>query len=378
MKDVEVVEVEGRRALAEFLELPYRLYAGDPYWVPPLRLAQKQLLDTRKHPFWAHAELQCFLARAGGRTVGRVAAVLDRSHVRHHGEEAGFFGFLEVVNSQDVAAALLDAARRWLATRGALVVRGPMNPSTNYECGMLVQGFDSSPCVMMTYNLPYYPTLVEGAGFRKAMDLHAYWLDVDDLRSEKIDRVAGGSVRSEGIVIRPIRMDRFEAEVENVWRVYNSAWSANWGFTPMTREEFLAMAAEMKPILRPELVLLGEAGGRTVGFALALPDINLALKGAGGRLFPLGLLKLLYHRRRIRVARVIALGVIEEYRTAGVAAGLYAALIRAGLAHGIHAVEISWVLENNVLMNRSAEMMGGKRYKTYRIYEWRGDTCATP
>lgn len=356
--------------MREFLDLPYRLYRGHPHWVPPLRSAQKGILDTRKHPFYRHAELQCFLACQSGRPVGRIAAILDHNCNGFQGSQTGFFGFLETIDSQAVADALLHAARAWLRDRGARTIQGPMNPSTNYECGLLVEGFDSGPAVMMTYNPPSYPALVERAGLRKAKDLWAYQAESAAVVEHKAERVAERAFKTNDLSIRPIRMQCFREEVERVWNVYNSAWSRNWGFVPMTREEFAFMGEEMKQILVPELVLIGEVRGQVVGFALALPDINRALQHANGRLLPFGLLKILYYRRLIKSVRVIALGVVEEFRTTGVAAGFYAALIRNGRKLGYQECEMSWVLEDNTLMNRSLEALGARRYKTYRIYEW--------
>ena len=269
-----------------------------------------------------------------------------------------------------VASALLSQAREWVLGRGAQFLRGPVNPSTNYECGMLIEGFDSSPMIMMPYNPRYYPALMDRIGLRKAKDLYAYLSGTAVVETEKIERVADRSLATGGIRIRPIDMKNFQAEVERVWEIYNSAWERNWGFVPMTREEFLLMGKEMKQILKPELVLIGEKEGRMVGFALTLPDINQALKPAGGRLFPTGLLKILYHQRLVKSLRVIALGVVEEYRASGMAASFYAELVRAARRLGYGACEMSWILEDNVLMNRSLAAMGAKRYKTYRIYDW--------
>ncbi len=368
--EIEVVPVRSPRDLREFVDFPYSFYRNDPYWVPPLRIAQKELFNFEKHPFYRHAEAQCFLARNHGRAIGRIAAILNHNHNRFHGENAGFFGFFECIESQPAADALLGAARDWLRARGATVIRGPVNPSTNYECGLLVQGFDSSPLVMMTYNPSYYPALLERAGLRRAKDLYAYHAHAQDVANGKFDRVARLSAEFNEVRIRPIRMNAFQEDVKAVWEVYNSAWSRNWGFVPMTQDEFLFMSRDMKAILAPELVLLGEVRNRVVGFALALPDINQALKHTNGRLFPLGLLKILYYKRSITSIRVIVLGVIQEYRTAGVAAGFYAELFRRAKRLGYKSGEMSWVLEDNVLMGRSIEMLGGQRYKTYRIYEW--------
>jgi len=367
---IEVVPADNQKLLKEFVELPYRLYRGDPYWVPPLRIAVKELMDRGKHPFYANADVEFFLALRSGRTVGRVAAIIDRNHNRFHEENAGFFGFFESENDSEVAGALLSQARKWVFSRGAAFVRGPVNPSTNYECGMLVEGFDSSPMLMMTYNPPYYPTLVDGLGLRKVKDLYAYLQNSATLETKKIERVGDRALAANGISIRPIDTKNFRAEVERVWEVYNSAWERNWGFIPMTREEFALMGKEMKQILKPDFVLIGEKAGRVVGFALALPDINLALKHAGGSLFPTGLLKILYYQRLVKDVRVLALGVVEEYRASGLAAAFYATLWRNAKRMGFGRSEMSWILEDNVLMNRSLTAMGAKRYKTYRIYEW--------
>jgi GNAT superfamily N-acetyltransferase len=367
---IEITAVQDKKALNQFVELPYELYRADKYWVPPLRIAVKELLDKAKHPYYLDAETELFLARQDGRVVGRIAAIIDKAHNRTHSENAGFFGFYESVDDAAVAKALLTTAREWVFARGSRFLRGPMNPSTNYECGTLVEGFDSSPMVMMTYNPRYYPALMEQAGLHKSKDLLAYQSNANTIEIDKIERVAGRALAKNGVTVRTIDMKNFPAEVEKVWEVYNKAWERNWGFIPMSREEFFAQGKEMKQILKPSLVLLGEVKGKVVGFALALPDINQALKPAGGKLLPTGLFKILYYQRLIRSVRVLALGVIEEYRTTGVAAAFYAMLVRNARQLGYGETEMSWILEDNTLMNRSLELMGAKRYKTYRIYEW--------
>jgi GNAT superfamily N-acetyltransferase len=368
---LEVVAADSKQALKEFVEFPYSLYRGDPYWAPPLRIAVKELLDRKKHPFYANAEAEFFLAKRDGRVVGRIAAIFDRAHNKFHEESAGFFGFFESIDDAETARALLSRARQWCADRGAKFLRGPVNPSMNYECGLLIDGFDSSPMIMMTYNPRYYPALLEKAGLTKVKDLHAYVNRAAVVDLEKIGRVADRKLAKSGVTVRPINMKDFDGEVGRIWDVYNSAWERNWGFVPMTREEFFLMGKEMKQILKPELVLIGEKAGKAVGFALALPDINFALKPAGGSLLPTGLLKILYYQRLIKSLRVLALGVVEEYRTSGVAAAFYATLVRTARKLGYDGdCEMSWILEDNVLMTRSLEVMGAKHYKTYRIYEW--------
>jgi GNAT superfamily N-acetyltransferase len=344
------------------------LYKGEPNWVPPLRIAQKELFDPR-HPFYRFGTVKRFLARRGARTVGRIAAILDPNYGQFSSENAGFFGFLEVEEDQEVATALLDTARNWLNGRGAKVIRGPVNPSTNYECGILVEGFEHRPAVMMTWTAPCYPRLIETAGWRKATDVLAYDIPLAKVRAGRLETLTSRAERA-GMKIRPIRMKEFDQEAELIWSLYNSAWSANWGFVPMTKEEFYHTAKEMKQILRPELVLFGEVAGRAVGFTVALPDINEALWHAGGRLLPFGLLKILWYQRRISRLRVVLLGVLEEFRARAVAAGLYAGLIRECGRLGYQGAECSWVLEDNVLMRRSIEALGGTVAKRYRIYEW--------
>jgi len=367
---IEVVATESSEHSQAFLDYPYTLYRNDPHWVAPLRMDQKCLFDPARHPFHRHAEMRCFLAKRNGRVVGRVAGIWDRNYNEFHGEKTGFFGFYESEDDPDTAKALLETVRGWLSGRGAERMLGPMNPSTNYECGMLVDGFDSDPYVMMPYNPPYYPRLMDSAGLRKAKDLLAYIARRGEVQWEKVARVARTASEAGRFSVRPIRMPEFWTEVERIWNVYNAAWSKNWGFVPVTREEFWFLAKEMKPVVEPELLLIGEKDGEPVAFALALPNVNIALKYARGRLFPLGLLKVLYHRRQIHSLRVITLGVIESGRTAGVAAALYMGLATAALRLGYEEAELSWILEDNVLMNRTLGALGAKIRKVYRIYEW--------
>jgi GNAT superfamily N-acetyltransferase len=367
---MEIVAADNPKALKQFVEFPYRLYRDYPHYVPPLRIAVKELLDREKHPFYKDAEAEFFVAKKDGQIAGRVAAIVDKAHNRFHQENAGFFGFFECIDDQAVADALLQRAKRWVFDRGAKFLRGPVNPSTNYECGVLVEGFDSDPMVMMTYNPEYYPVLLERAGLHKSKDLFAWLSNANTIDIKKIDRVADKAVKGNGVTVRPIDMKNFDADVENVWNIYNSAWERNWGFIPMSKEEFQLQGKEMKQILKPDLVLIGEVAGRVVGFALALPDINQALKPAQGKLIPTGLIKILYYQRLVKSVRVLALGVVEEYRASGLAAGFYATLVRNARKLGYGDCEMSWILEDNVLMNRSLEVMGAKRYKTYRIYEW--------
>ena len=369
MSNLEISPVQSSRDRHDFLAFPYEFYKNDPYWVPPLILDQKALFDPAKHPFYLHGTMQRFLARRAGRTVGRIAAILDPNYSRFHEERAGFFGFLEMTDDAEVAAGLLGAAREWLVRQGAEVILGPVNPSTNYECGVLVDGFDSSPRIMMTYNPPYYGALIEAAGLKKAKDLVAYDLPVAKARADRV-RTLTDRAASNGIRLRTLRLKDYEKEVELAWGIYNSAWAKNWGFVPMTRAEFLHHGHELRQILIPDLAWIAEVDGQAIGFALAIPDINEALHPLRGRLFPFGLFRLVWRQRKIKYLRVIVLGVKEEFRSTPAAAALYAALIRECARLKFEGAECSWILEDNVLMRRSIEALGGKVYKTYRIYEF--------
>jgi hypothetical protein len=368
MSKLEISPVQNGADQRDFLMFPYKLYEHDPYWVAPLLLDQKALFDP-KHPFQLHGTIQRFLARRDGRTVGRIAAILDPNYSRFHDEKAGFFGFLEMIDDAEVTAGLLAAARDWLLQHGAEVIRGPVNPSTNYECAVLIDGFDSCPRIMMTYNPPYYDRLIKAAGLKKSKDLVAYDLPVATARADRLKTLTD-KAESSGIHLRNLRLKDFDAEVDRAWTVYNSAWEKNWGFVPMTPAEFKHEGHELKQILVPELAWIAEIDGQPIGFALAIPDFNEALKHIRGRLLPFGLFKLLWYQRKIEYLRVIILGVKQEFRPTPAAAALYAALIRECARLKYRGAECSWILEDNVLMRRSIEALGGKVYKTYRIYEF--------
>ncbi|MFP5263258.1 MAG: N-acetyltransferase [Blastocatellia bacterium] len=375
-RGVHVRPARTRRDKRAFIDLPYRLYRGHPHWVAPLRMAQKDILDTARHPFYKTSDAEMFLAERGGRTVGRVMAIINRAHDEFHKERAGFFGFFEVEDDFEAAAALLDAAREWLRSRGAEFMRGPVNPSTNYECGLLVEGFDKDPAVMMPYNFAYYADFLRRYGLTKAADLYAF--DIAEkyfIVSEKLTRVAERLRQKDGISVRAVNMKDFEREVEIVRGIYNDAWSHNWGFVPVSEEEFSHLAKDLKQIVDSKVVLIAEQkvkGGtraRPVGFLLAVPDINRALKRLRGRLFPFGLAKLLWHSRKINFIRIITMGVVREYQSMGAGAIFLDEIYRRAPASGYPSGEMSWVLESNVMMNRAAQLIGGRRSKTYRIYE---------
>jgi len=353
-----------------FIEFPYEHYGKDPHWIAPLRLDQREILNPAKHPFYKHAEIKCFLARLDGQVCGRIAAIFDRDYNAGREQPVGTFGFYESVDSQAVADTLFEAAREWVAARGASVLRGPMNPSINYECGLLVDGFDSSPMVMTTYNPRYYARLFEDAGLRKARDLYAYRIARNDVGAmlAKLDRAAR-VYPATAIQIRPLDLNRFDHEVESIWNIYSSAWSENWGAAPVALDEFRYLGKQLKPVVIPRLALIAETAGQPVGFGLVIPDINEALKHANGSLFPFGLPKILYYKPKIRKLRVLVLGVLKEDRDPGITARLSTALLRNALELGYTEAECSWIVEDNRRAIRSLEFLGAERYKTHRIYE---------
>ena len=369
MAQVEVIPVANSRDLRHFIRLPWTLYRDDPYWVPPLLVDMKKLLDKTKHPFFRHSSADFFLARRDGEWVGRIAAILNNNHNRYHNERAAFFGFFESIDDREVASALLGRAEQWARDLGMVELRGPMNYSTNETVGLLVEGFDSSPFVLMCHNPRYYSRLIEDAGFSKSMDLYAWWMQTEQGLNPKITRVGERVLKGEGIAVRPLNTANFREEVAIIQKIYNDAWSSNWGFVPMTDEEFRHLADDLKPVVDPRVVLIAEKGGEPVAFSLALPDFNQALKKINGRLFPLGLPLLLYHARHIRQVRVLALGIAKKVQNwNGVGAALYYESFRRGVAAGYRTCEFSWTLENNELINRSMQLFGARIYKRYRVY----------
>ena len=328
------------------------------------------MLDKRRHPFFEHSAADFFIAVRHGEVVGRIAAILNNNHNQFHNERTAFFGFFETIPDKAVASALLDRASEWARDRGMLQLRGPANFSTNDTVGILVEGFDASPCLMMPYNPRYYPGLIERAGFEKAMDLYAWWLLTEKGLNPKIIRVGEMVLREAGIKIRTIDMKRFWDEVEVLKTIYNDAWSTNWGFVPMTDAEFKHMARDLKAIVDPRVVLIAERNCMPVAFSLALPDFNQALAKVNGRLFPFGLPRLLYHGRRIRQVRVLALGIAKRVQNwSGLGAALYYESFRRGVDAGYRSCEFSWTLENNNLINRSMRLFGAEIYKRYRMYQ---------
>ncbi len=371
---VEVSPVTSAHDLDRFVELPLELYAGDPNFISPLLMERRDFLDPAKNPFFQHAPHQLFLARQGGKVVGRIAAVEDRNYNAFHGSDYGFFGMYEAVDDDEVAGALFEAARGWIRARGRKRLMGPINLSTNHDMGLLIDGFEHPPTLQIPYNPRYYVRHFEEVfGLPKVKDLLAWWIDTRLDPDPKVERIAEKVRKKEGIVVRPIDLSDFDAEVRRIKEIYNSAWEKNWGFVPFTDEEFAHVAKDMKSFAKEDLILIAEVEGEPVAFTMSLPDINQALAHMKGRLthfgLPIGLAKLLWYSRKIDQIRLLTLGVKEKYRKRGIDSILYLDSLRACRRMGYTGCDVSWILEDNTLINRSIEIMGGKVYKTFRVYE---------
>jgi GNAT superfamily N-acetyltransferase len=374
MAEAQLRIAQTKQDLNKFIMFPFELYRNDPYWVPPLIRERKVFVDRSKNPFFKHAEAEFFLAEQDGAVVGTIAAVINHAHNRVHEDKIGFWGMFEVIDDYSTAEMLFAAARDWVKARGMDTIRGPMNLSVNDECGLLVDGFDSAPVVMMTYNPRYYEGFVERFGFGKTMDLFAYALDFKQYVDgkpfpEKLVRVADKARKRAGVTFRKANLKEFDAEIKRAGQVYNAAWARNWGAIPMTEEEFYHLANGLKLFLDADLIYFVEKDGKPVGLSLTLPDLNQPLLHMGGRLFPLGWAKMLYYSRRISAIRVLIMGVLPEFRSLGLDSALYAETARAAIGKGITLCEMSWILESNTMMRRIIEGLGGAIYKTYRVYD---------
>jgi GNAT superfamily N-acetyltransferase len=366
---IEVSPVKSRKDLNDFIKLPWKIYRNDPQWVPPLISQQKAQLDKKKHPFFEHSIADFFIARRGKETVGTIVAILNNRHNQVHQENVGFFGFFETINDYQVAEKLLDTVMDWAKAKKLDYIRGPENYSQNEIAGLLVDGFDTPPVILMAHNLPYYQEFIERYGFTKAMDLWAYCMDTNTQIPERVEKIVERIKERSSVTFRNINKKDFDNEIEKVKYVYNHAWEKNWGFVPATDHEIDHIAAELYQIVDPDIVFFAEVDGRPVGFSLAAPDINQALKKINGRLFPYGIFKLLYHSKKINRVRVIIMGVIPEYRNKGIDSVFYLDTYRKGVEKGYNWGEFSWILENNDPMNTALRNIGARVYKTYRIYE---------
>lgn len=369
MNPVVIRNVSSSGDVRRFIKFQWRIYKGNPHWVPPLLMDRRKLMDKKKNPFYQHAEAAFFLAYRDGEIVGRIGAIINHNHNKEHSDKVGFFGFFECVDDQDVANTLLGTAKDWLQRRGSTAMRGPASPCVNDEYGLLIDGFDKPPVVLMPYNPLYYTKLLERAGLKKAKDLYAYHVHKDKVFTDKLERVTKIVKGREGISFRSLDMKNFKREVELIHNLYNRAWQYNWGAVPMTDAEFAALAKDLKPVVVPELVIIVEYKGEPIGFSLSLPDLNLALKhNRNGYLLP-GLYCLLRYKKSINATRIIVLGVVKEHQMTGAGGVLFYETAKRSVENGYPEGEAGWVLEDNVMMNRGAELLNADRVKTYRIYE---------
>jgi GNAT superfamily N-acetyltransferase len=374
---VTVKPVKGRADRKRFVDLPWKIYRGDSNWVPPLKASVRELLDVNRHPFYAggrEAEMELFLAWDGPDVVGRVAAILNHTHNRVHDEQVVFFGFFEAIDRPDVARDLLGAVEKWAAERGATAVRGPMNPSTNYECGLLIEGFGRPPALMMTYNPKSYPRLIEGSGYTKVKDLHAYISPVHGASLKRLQRLADRTRdRNPTLSTRGADLANFEREVNLFQEIYNSAWEKNWGFVPLSDTEITWLAKELKPLVQADLLRFALDDGQPVGFLLVMPDWNPVLADLDGSPWRHPF-KTLHHVLKSKPEtmegiRLFTLGVKAEHRKRGIEGILIGEGLQKSLEIGYKWCEYSWILEDNEVTKRTVRLMDGELYKIYRIYE---------
>ena len=371
---LEVFPIRNGRDLRRFIDVPWRIHdpSRHPQWVPPLRAMVRGALDER-HPFYQRGARELFIAMRNGRPVGRIAAIRNEAHNEFHGDDLGFFGFFECADDQEAASALVDAASGWLAEHGLTAMRGPVSPSTNYEIGTLVDGFEHQPQVMTPWNPPYVDALLKGAGFAGVKDLIGYRIPLGDpgyALPERYASIAAKARENTNVRFRNVDLKHFDREISICWDVYNAAWERNWGFVPMSRAEFEQLGRELKPVLQPQWAFVAEIDGVPAGFMLALPDLNRIFKRIGtGRLLPTGIFRLLTGVSSLRTGRVMALGIKREYRSNGLFALFVHEIVTRAQRFGAIGPEASWILEDNVLMNRPLLAIGAQPYRRWRLYE---------
>lgn len=353
------------------MEFPWRLYRGDPNWIPPLRDNQKEMVGYAANPFYERNEIQTFLATRHGEPCGRIAAILNHGHNQRYRELRGFFGFFESIDEQEVAHSLFDAVRDWFRERGIGSLRGPCNPSLNYELGLLIDGFDSPPTFMMTYNPRYYERLIESYGFRKTQDLYAYSGHVGILPkvTAKYGHIAEQLIEHHGVRLRSLNPKRFRQDVAAFLDVYNRSLVNTWGFVPMSDGELRHLAKGLRYLIVPELALAAEINGEIIGAVFGIPDYNPRIRQIDGRLFPFGFIRLLWNKRKIKRIRLVSTNVVPEFQRLGVGLVLLHGLVPKAMEYGIEEAEFSWVLESNKLSRGSLEKGGATRSKTFRLYD---------
>ncbi len=356
-----------------FIKLPVTIYKGDKNWVQPLNFDVKKNLDTAKNPFFTHSKIKLWIAYKDGIPAGRIAAIVNENHNKTYNDKTGFFGYFECINDVEVAKVLFEEAGNWLKENGMDNMRGPVNLSTNDEVGLLVEGFDVPPVILMLYNPKYYEQLLTANGFVKVKDLFAYIVRdnilSDNKVMDKLRRISDMVLKREKIEIQTLNMNDFTNELAKVKEVYNNAWQHNWGFVPLTDSEMDFVAESLKPIVDKDLVYFAMYEGKPIGFSLAIPDMNQIIIKMNGKLFPFGFLKLLFNRKKINTIRLITLGVIPKFQKRGIEAVFIKSTIDVASSKGYTAAEISWILEDNIPMVQTAINLGAEKYKTYRLFD---------
>jgi hypothetical protein len=371
---INVIPVRSAKEKKLFIDFEWQANKNTPNWVSPLILQRQDLLNPKKNPFFQHAEIELFLAFKDKKLVGRIAAITNDNYTEFHNNNVGFWGFFECEDNQEAANGLFDSAAHWLKEKNKDAMIGPMNPSTNDECGTLIEGFDSPPYIMMRHNPTFYPALIEGYGNTKAKDLYAWYSGTQDAVNnitEKMERVASKIMKKYDIKIRNVKVKNLKEEIKIIRKIYNNAWSQNWGFVPYTDAEFEHVANDMKDILDEDLLFIAEKDGEPVGFSVTLPNVNeIFAKIPNGKLLPTGIFKLLTGVKKVKTVRVIILGVNKELQFLGLGSIFYINTIRKAFEKGYVGGEMSWILEDNHTMNRAIEAFGSKVHKKYRIYNY--------
>jgi GNAT superfamily N-acetyltransferase len=372
VSDIEISEVNSRRERDAFIKFQWQIYSNDPAWVPPLIVERKAFLNRKRHPFYRHGDATLFLARKDGKIVGRIMASDDPNYNSLQQTNIGCFGLFESIDDREVAAALFDAAANWIRKKGRTEMMGPIDYSTNYVCGLLIDGFQFPPTIMTAHNPGYYSQLIESSGFAKAKDWYAWWFADPSKAVTHLRRLATRLKTRWPVMIRPAHLKNLRDESIRLRQIFNQAWEKNWGFVPFTEAEIEFMTEELKPLIVPEFAWIAEIGSEPVGFTLCLPDINVVLRDLNGRLtrfgLPIGLIKLLFYKNRIQKGRLIALGVVERHRRAGIAEMLVLRVMEETMIKRGITGELSMTLEDNYMINRFLDAIGAERYKTYRIY----------
>lgn len=370
MNSSGVTVVSTKEEKKRFVDFIYSFYEDAANWVPPLRMDQKKLINTDKNPFYKNAEIELFIAEKDGKEVGRIAAIIDHRYNDYHGSKTGHFGFFECIDDQHTANLMFRVAEDWLRDKGMENVLGPANPGMMDTIGVLIEGFAKKPYILMPYNFPYYDRLIKQAGFEKAMDMYAYIVDTETVAVDRMNRAMDiVKRRLPNLEIRPVNLKKMSSEIKIIQKIFNSTWKDNWGFIPLSEEEFKALGKDLKLIIDTDYAHIAEIDGEPIAFSVGLPNINEILMDMNGKLFPFGIFKLLWGRKKIKGLRTALMGVLPEWQGKGIDALLHQRSIQNGLeTEGKTVSELSWILETNTEMVRVAEKIGGSLDKTYRMY----------